>query len=1751
MKRWIKRISFMILCFMTIFTIYSHTVKVTAAEGTETIVFTGTTNKTYSSSNFTVSFNENRTDGSLFTDDVVTITALNNVYISSIKVYGEIDEVLQKFKVSDGVVSYRETKFNMDTMQFEYVEYVETYSLVEYINAVTSTTFKALEDAVISRIEITYTTKPKTYVIFNLAAGNITFTGNVTDNNVVYEGYGINKDSEGNFETITGTYTANYNDNSTSKIFYVIQTEIDSNGNIVRYNEPIDNYNISYNYKSITDIVLDNIWSSYCSSDGINGGIHIPTSGDTIDDYRKRVTLRLKGINRFARISYWTGGDRATAKSTCFLKFTSFSGDGSTDGALVAIGKQTLKNNDVHGKLAINGWHSVIGGSDGSSRVTGLEIAGGTILAVATAKDQCTAIGAGGNGYADIKITGGKVTAISYTTGTAIGGGIGHKAAGGRADIKIIGGEVHAYNLGQPYKHTFEPSKVLDVADFVPGTAIGSGSSYLASGASSNITLEGGKVYAYSNGGSGLGGGNSIQSIGGSTTINITEGDITSYGYIPDKESLKITTIMNALQTQILSKITNGGIIISSTINPFNYGSNGAGIGGGSGQVGNGGSATITINGGYLDASSIGGGNSKEAKGASATVNVNGGTIRCETIGGGFSDANGFADGTVTVKGGSLNATMSALPTNGLTSEMLYLTRISVLKNDERPIIKGMIESLDIDNADYYSTSHMYTDEEGMIYLWLPKSAAVRLGQITYDSMSSRLDPWEEADGVIGAYEIGILKVIDSDSYNYYVNTVTSEYYHLYNEYDSSTDVLSKELENTTIVPNNTLFSIYIDVLTGYTINAYYAVESSSGKKTFEKAITSTIKENKLYSLSITITQNTSILFEIMGPANIPHYFIMDLYNGNINITEGSTGYIIEQNGYVLTGYNGDIYATSGGIATSNNISVEIEDDSEIGLFLNNIIIGSDDYCVGVHSGKVNLTTGSVNDIIHSNNNSAIFVEENAVIEITTDEDDALQLYSGDKNISPISGKGKVIFNNQGGYFQIKTDGNIPQISVGIYEVNGKGSFSAELFIDEFEFELIGYIDSLNNLHSVAEAQTGNYDDFAARGIYKVLNGVEVTSQKVENNKFYITISTSKSDIHDLGVIELTCNNNTILENNGYTIIDKTDDTCTIVIDGETFKNGNIMIFAAVVGVIPYQIIAYKGIYDAAEHTITVAVNTSQFNVYYSTVELDLNNYKENGSNNAPTFKDVTEIRIYVFIIYKADDMKMDVNDDVNDFEFEYIPKSDSSMVSISKGTNEWVTNLVCPDVAYGYTPNPSASAKWGNENIKYNYYESDETQLADSFDFTQAKLGYYYVEAIIEGNGNYDTIKTIYKVKFNIIEIKTFTSTSRSFTKVSGTSSSLNIKLDGEFTVLYSITYAEGLKLRIGNTIVGDVAALPIGTKITFIDFPIDANNSIKYYYYVIKEADVVDKNNILIPLTSFIEMGTNNNQYQAPDNGSAVLYQFSVDFEKNRTANAGELRFTLSDNSSKGYDVVNVTYSSNSIEEITFNKVSTDNKVTYDLTINADDSSANKILAIKLLGNNLDELDGLNVELYNNGRLVNAGKIINGMYFYNLGIENISNKTYQLAITNLFTSSKDLDVEFDIRNSLTEVYYCLENKTSNNHKTDSVELLKYQQKQIDVTITPNEVNNESVVTEDNAKLYVTINSSSYNIDLTLLQLVLYMKTSNGYVEYILEEPLTVQMDNDESLYILLPELRNNTYKIEFKYQEAQDHIYFIVNKS
>ena len=64
-----------------------------------------------------------------------------------------------------------------------------------------------------------------------------------------------------------------------------------------------------------------------------------------------------------------------------------------------------------------------------------------------TKAENATAIGAGGNGYGQVTISGGRVTAVSTTAGTAIGGGMGHNANGGPGNVTITGGNIYAYNF--------------------------------------------------------------------------------------------------------------------------------------------------------------------------------------------------------------------------------------------------------------------------------------------------------------------------------------------------------------------------------------------------------------------------------------------------------------------------------------------------------------------------------------------------------------------------------------------------------------------------------------------------------------------------------------------------------------------------------------------------------------------------------------------------------------------------------------------------------------------------------------------------------------------------------------------------------------------------------------------------------------------------------------------------------------------------------------------------------------------------------------------------------------------------------------------------------------------------------------------------------------------------------------------------------------------------------------------------------
>lgn len=345
------------------------------------------------------------------------------------------------------------------------------------------------------------------------------------------------------------------------------------------------------------------------------GEIRIPATGGAV----KKVILRLRDENIVRYISYYNGGDTNTPASVASsLKITDINGDGeATGGSLYVPVKLEPEEIEafVSTRTNYNHWNAGIGGTDGSSLVQNLHIAGGKIQVVTTLGDNCTAIGAGGNGYCQMEISGGEVIAHCNGTGAAIGGGIGWNAAGGKSNVLISGGSVYAKNHAMIQSGT----------DLVGGVAIGSGSSFYKAGSEGKVTITGGVVEAYGTFGNGIGGGNSSTSTGGKADITISGGTVTA--------------------TSIGGGNSKAGVGGSADVTVSEYAAVTLlkGIGGGLSEAGDGGAATITVTGGTMNCGGvIGGGNGGgTGNGGKAVITVTSGTLTSQSIGGGTGGAGG------------------------------------------------------------------------------------------------------------------------------------------------------------------------------------------------------------------------------------------------------------------------------------------------------------------------------------------------------------------------------------------------------------------------------------------------------------------------------------------------------------------------------------------------------------------------------------------------------------------------------------------------------------------------------------------------------------------------------------------------------------------------------------------------------------------------------------------------------------------------------------------------------------------------------------------------------------------------------------------------------------------------------------------------------------------------------------------------------------------------------------------------------
>lgn len=357
------------------------------------------------------------------------------------------------------------------------------------------------------------------------------------------------------------------------------------------------------------------------------GYINIPAQNTAV----KNVTLYLQGENALRNITYYNGGDTNTPSNVkSSLKITDINGDGAVNGGSLYIPKK-LEASEIDAFVATktnyNHWNAGIGGTDGSSLVQNLHIAGGKIQVVTTLGDNCTAIGAGGNGYCQMTISGGEVIAHCNGTGAAIGGGIGWNAAAGKADVTISGGTVYAKN------HAKITAAKDGVNHTVGGVAIGSGSTFHSTGSDGTVVITGGTVVAYGAYGNGIGGGNSSTYAGGGAEIIISGGNVTANSIGGGNSAKGVggsATIR--IENQANVTLTKAGTDCDS-----------CGIGGGNSLSGNGGAATITVNGGTIHSDGgIGGGQGGgNGEGGKADVTVNNGTLTAQSIGGGQGSGSG------------------------------------------------------------------------------------------------------------------------------------------------------------------------------------------------------------------------------------------------------------------------------------------------------------------------------------------------------------------------------------------------------------------------------------------------------------------------------------------------------------------------------------------------------------------------------------------------------------------------------------------------------------------------------------------------------------------------------------------------------------------------------------------------------------------------------------------------------------------------------------------------------------------------------------------------------------------------------------------------------------------------------------------------------------------------------------------------------------------------------------------------------
>ena len=387
-------------------------------------------------------------------------------------------------------------------------------------------------------------------------------------------------------------------------------------------------------------ITIDNIWTQYYTSGLDNRGRQDGGISCHWVDTPEEVTIKFKGDNRMNNIYY-----RSEHNDSRLI----FEGDSDA----------TLTVCNMEAEKGYNFWCSAIGASDTGDTANGLVFKSGCVYAGTTEIDDCTAIGGGGNGFGRVIIEGTAiVTAVSHSSGTAIGGGIGKSDYGGEANIAIGGNsKVFAYNFSSGWTD-----------GVIPAVAIGGGSSYAKNCKDTEITISGNsEVFAQTIGGTAIGGGSSSTKNGGGSNITI-------------KDKAKVTAISISDYVSYYTDTGRTNHMKTETKYPA-----GASIGGGTGGTeGNGGDCTLTIQDeATVYTGSIGGGRKLNTDSqyhiGNATVTIDGGTLQGQVI----MAAGAGDDCTFVMKNGEINNILAKSGSYKIVNDGTVLEFKQEIKKDD------------------------------------------------------------------------------------------------------------------------------------------------------------------------------------------------------------------------------------------------------------------------------------------------------------------------------------------------------------------------------------------------------------------------------------------------------------------------------------------------------------------------------------------------------------------------------------------------------------------------------------------------------------------------------------------------------------------------------------------------------------------------------------------------------------------------------------------------------------------------------------------------------------------------------------------------------------------------------------------------------------------------------------------------------------------------------------------------------------